>query len=692
MYYSKRSPLVTSSSRRHTPTRARRGCARLNARGVSCVARRSRIGRASSRSIAVDFALVPMPAPAVPERSKRRGKKPPSSTLTLPRSTELAAKLPLPKWLSMPNAVIASCAAVLVTNPMDRAKTLMQLPGASAAWGQNMSEVMINRVRKEGLFRGPYRGLPVALVRESSKNVFRIGLFPAVLRALHGDDETPAPTWTRFVAGCISGAVGAVSSNPFDLIKTRMQVPAKMCDYANGVMAFKTICKQEGWRTLYKGVGASVARDMLGSSVNLTVQSIASEALVRNMILSPGSPVLGALSGVLSAAASVAVMQPIDTSRAYVYLKPHLHKNSIRAFRYIVLREGPLALYKGSRAHFLRTAPHYAAMFSLLEMITGGERRWLLERNKAVLANVPLFDALSSARRARLAHMVKTKKFKTGEEIISEGECPDEMYIVTKGCAKIDQLRAKTKTKTKTKVGSSNGSAYDYDSDLINRNGYFGESSLFGNPSSSEKVTAVNDVTVMVVPRQAFEDCRRFGDDDDGPFGARSLDLDPTKELDMAWKRLRYERTLARIPAFAALGAYERAMVVKQAKRYSFKKNEKVMRKGEKGDDKFFVVLKGYAVSTKADNDIDKVGLGESLPQDRVLRTFGPGGYFGELALLTGAPRLNTVVARESLDVLAIDRDVLRSLREHLPTLEDEIIRNLRRFDHVDSFTTMSIA
>jgi CRP-like cAMP-binding protein len=74
------------------------------------------------------------------------------------------------------------------------------------------------------------------------------------------------------------------------------------------------------------------------------------------------------------------------------------------------------------------------------------------------------------------------------------------------------------------------------------------------------------------------------------------------------------------------------------------------------------------------------------------MRNFSQGQYFGELALLTGQPRLATIVANDSLEVLAIDRDVLKSLRETLPTLEDEIIRNLRRFDHMDSFTTMSIA
>jgi len=159
----------------------------------------------------------------------------------------------------------------------------------------------------------------------------------------------------------------------------------------------------------------------------------------------------------------------------------------------------------------------------------------------------------------------------------------------------------------------------------------------------------------------------------------------------MAWRRLRYERTLAKIPVFADIGAYERTMVVKQAKRFSFKPGEKIIRQGELAD-KFYIVLKGSAISTKSDADIDRVSPGSIISSERVLRNFGPGSYFGELALLTGQPRLATIVANENLEVLAIDRDVLKSLRETLPTLEDEIIRNLRRFDHMDSFTTMSIA
>ena len=87
----------------------------------------------------------------------------------------------------MPNSALASCLAVLATNPMDRAKTIMQLPGVGASWGENMREVTMNMVKKEGALRGLYRGLPVAMVRESSKNVFRIGLFlPGAEGDTHG--------------------------------------------------------------------------------------------------------------------------------------------------------------------------------------------------------------------------------------------------------------------------------------------------------------------------------------------------------------------------------------------------------------------------------------------------------------------------------------------------------------------------
>ena len=92
---------------------------------------------------------------------------------------------------------------------MDRAKTLTQLPGNK--YGKDMVDALRLVCKQEGLLPGLYRGLPVAMIRESSKNMFRIGLFAPILKAMHPDKDTPAPAWKRFLAGTITGALGAVS-------------------------------------------------------------------------------------------------------------------------------------------------------------------------------------------------------------------------------------------------------------------------------------------------------------------------------------------------------------------------------------------------------------------------------------------------------------------------------------------------
>ena len=85
---------------------------------------------------------------------------------------------------------------------------------------------MVKTWRFEGM-AGLQRGLTPALLRESTKNVFRLGLFDPILTLIHDRQTYPAiPIWKRFTAGALSGAVGALSCNPFELVKTRLQSQA----------------------------------------------------------------------------------------------------------------------------------------------------------------------------------------------------------------------------------------------------------------------------------------------------------------------------------------------------------------------------------------------------------------------------------------------------------------------------------
>ena len=70
----------------------------------------------------------------------------------------------------------------------------------------------------EGI-RGLQKGLSPAVLRESSKNVFRIGMFDPIMSMIHDKSKGSAPAWKRMFAGSMCGVLGAVSCNPFELVK-----------------------------------------------------------------------------------------------------------------------------------------------------------------------------------------------------------------------------------------------------------------------------------------------------------------------------------------------------------------------------------------------------------------------------------------------------------------------------------------
>jgi signal transduction histidine kinase len=63
-------------------------------------------------------------------------------------------------------------------------------------------------------------------------------------------------------------------------------------------------------------------------------------------------------------------------------------------------------------------------------------------------------------------------------------------------------------------------------------------------------------------------------------------------------------------------------------------------------EEKFYMILEGEVEVTKIINNTDK----------RLLKTLGPGDFFGEMALIHNAPRAATVTARTALTTLELDK------------------------------------
>jgi len=69
-----------------------------------------------------------------------------------------------------------------------------------------------------------------------------------------------------------------------------------------------------------------------------------------------------------------------------------------------------------------------------------------------------------------------------------------------------------------------------------------------------------------------------------------------------------------------------------------------------------------------------KVGI---LSGGAVLENIGPNGIFGEMALIDGAPRSATAVAREPTEVAVIDEKAFLYLVQRNPTFALDLLRRL---------------
>lgn len=98
-----------------------------------------------------------------------------------------------------------------------------------------------------------------------------------------------------------------------------------------------------------------------------------------------------------------------------------------------------------------------------------------------------------------------------------------------------------------------------------------------------------------------------------------------------------------------------------------FRRGEVVFHAGDPGD-ALFVVVDGQVKITLPAADGS---------EPAILATVGPGGFFGELALLDGAPRSTTVVAIDGLEAGLLQRDVFDRLVDEQPSLRRALMRAL---------------
>lgn len=282
---------------------------------------------------------------------------------------------------------VAACCGEAVTFPLDFTKVRLQLQNelgrtltgeAAAGKAKGMMATAVHIFRTEGLL-AMYGGLSAAALRQFVYGGIGVGLYVPVRTLVIGRDADPkkATLLQRIASGALSGSIGQLAANPFDLVKVRLQADGRLKSlgqpprYKGTFDALARIPAEEGVRGFYKGLGPSIGRAAVINGCGIAsydqTKVVVLQLTGRDKGLVP--QVIGSLvSGFVSAVVST----PFDVIKTRMMNQPKdkpLYSGPLDCVAKTFRSEGLGGLYKGFVPAYARLAPHRVVHFVCLEQL-----------------------------------------------------------------------------------------------------------------------------------------------------------------------------------------------------------------------------------------------------------------------------------------------------------------------------------
>lgn len=265
------------------------------------------------------------------------------------------------------------------------------------------------------------------------------------------------------------------------------------------------------------------------------------------------------------------------------------------------------------------------------------------DKNMSILRNHELFHRLPDKVLRSIMDKIIFKKFKADQEIFHEGQTGDCLYMILEGNVNIS-------------VESKEG---DHVQLAVLRDGdYFGEMAMLTDAQRSATATTLTPCLVYSLDRQSFQDLLNKHSD-------IALELSHVLSERLAYtnKLLLREHHLNR-PKVADLKEMPDELMSafrSQMERQDLKKGDLVFEEGDIGD-KLYLIEKGQISITVKSKEGKEIQLA----------VLSAGDYFGEMAMLTDAPRTATARAAKDCTLYFLHKEDFNSLinNHHVVALE----------------------
>lgn len=234
-----------------------------------------------------------------------------------------------------------------------------------------------------------------------------------------------------------------------------------------------------------------------------------------------------------------------------------------------------------------------------------------------MLEKLVLFRDLEGKELDVIIDAFEARKVSAGEQVIKQGDEGHELFVVLSGRLDCSKSHA---------PGEPEAHLREY-----SKGDCFGELALMYNTPRQASVLAVENCELYVLDRVTFN---------------RIIMTSAVAN------REKYENFLKDVKVLKTLGDDEISKLCDCLTLQTFKKGQRVINQGDRGDT-FFLVVDGSAGAYQLDPSTGK--------ENRVL-DYKEKMYFGELALLKDEPRAASIIADSELKVAKIDRNAFKRI------------------------------
>ncbi|KAI9739381.1 MAG: Mitochondrial dicarboxylate transporter [Claussenomyces sp. TS43310] len=265
----------------------------------------------------------------------------------------------------------ASCFAACVTHPLDLTNLLavkVRLQTRRVDAPKSMIGTFAHVSRNDGIL-GLYSGLSASLLRQITYSTTRFGVYEELKRKFTTEHSSPSFP-SLIVLASISGFLGGVAGNPADVLNVRMQHDAALPhaerrEYKNAIDGLLRMTKEEGWKSLFRGVWPNSLRAVLMTASQLASYDGFKQLLIHTTPLEDNLTT-HFTSSFLAGFVATTICSPVDVIKTRV-MSASESKGLAKLLTDVYKVDGVGWMFKGWVPSFIRLGPHTIATFLFLE-------------------------------------------------------------------------------------------------------------------------------------------------------------------------------------------------------------------------------------------------------------------------------------------------------------------------------------